>query len=289
MRALTSATLIVRSSRARSACESVDRRTHCVFPQSIRDLADAATRPRRQGVGVLPLSDGIPARRFPLVNVAIIVANFAVWIFYELPHLERSVLHASFYPCTVDGSCHGPEPWGISWLTAMFMHGSWDHILGNMLFLAVFGKNVEDAFGRVGYLAFYLAGGFAATVVQTAMTLLAGSAADARVPNLGASGAIAAVLGAYFVLYPNSQVRGLLGIFPVRLSAWFFLGFWFLYQLFEANLGIFGAKAHGGGVAFFAHVGGFVFGFVVASLLTGSGRVTASANGPPYRSRQPAW
>jgi hypothetical protein len=171
----------------------------------------------------------------------------------------------------------------------MFLHGSWDHILGNMLFLAVFGKNVEDAFGRLGYLAFYLAGGFAATLVQTAMTLLAGSAADARVPNLGASGAIAAVLGAYFVLYPSSQVRGLVVIFPVRVSAWFFLGFWFLYQLYEANVGIFGAKAHGGGVAFFAHVGGFVFGVLVARLLTGSGRVATGADAPAYRSRQPAW
>ena len=227
---------------------------------------------------MLPLSDGIPARRFPVVNVAIIAANFAVWIFYELPHLERSVLHASFYPCTVNGSCDGPESWGISWLTAMFMHGSWDHILGNMLFLAVFGKNVEDAFGHVRYLVFYLAGGFAATVVQTAMTLLAGSAADARVPNLGASGAIAAVLGAYLVFYPNSQVRGLIGIFPVRISAGFFLGFWFLYQLFEANFGLLDARAHGGGVAFFAHVGGFVFGFLVASLLSGRGRVGVGAD-----------
>ena len=98
---------------------------------------------------MLPLSDGVPARRFPLVTVAIIVANFAVWILYELPHLDSSVAHASFYPCTVNGSCDGPEPWEISWFTAMFMHGSWDHILGNMLFLGVFGKNVEDAFGRV--------------------------------------------------------------------------------------------------------------------------------------------
>ena len=73
---------------------------------------------------MLPLSDGIHARRFPIVNVALIVANFAVWIFYELPHLNSSVFHASFYPCTVNGSCHGPEPWGISWITAMFMHGS---------------------------------------------------------------------------------------------------------------------------------------------------------------------
>jgi membrane associated rhomboid family serine protease len=227
---------------------------------------------------MLPLSDGVPVRRFPIVNVALIAANFAVWIFYELPQLESSVLHASFYPCTVDGSCHGPQAWEISWATAMFMHGSWGHILGNMLFLAVFGKNVEDAFGRVRYLLFYFAGGFVATMVQTAMTLLAGTAADARVPNLGASGAIAAVLGAYFVLYPRSQVRGLFGIFPVRLSAWFFLGFWFLYQLFEANFGLFGARAHGGGVAFFAHVGGFVFGLAVAWILLGGGRARLGAD-----------
>src|SRR5215831_13630157 len=230
-------------------------------------------------LSMLPLSDGIKARRFPIVNVAIIVANFAVWIFYELPHLNSSVFHASFYPCTVNGTCHGPEPWEISWITSMFLHGSWDHILGNMLFLAVFGKNVEDAFGHVRYLFFYFAGGLVATIAQTAMTLLAGSAADARVPNLGASGAIAAVLGAYFILYPNSQVFGLVTIIPVRISAWFFLGFWFLYQLFEANFGIFGAKANGGGVAFFAHVGGFVFGFLVARLFF-AGRAADVRSGP---------
>jgi hypothetical protein len=89
---------------------------------------------------MLPLSDGLSPRRFPFVNVAIIVANFAVWLVYEVPHLDASIAHASFYPCTVDGSCHGPEPWGISWFTAMFMHGSWGHILGNMLFLASSGR-----------------------------------------------------------------------------------------------------------------------------------------------------
>jgi membrane associated rhomboid family serine protease len=216
---------------------------------------------------VLPLTDRMPARRFPLVNVAIIVANFAVWLFYELPDLQSAVFHASFYPCTVNGTCQGPEPWGVSWITAMFLHGSWGHILGNMLFLAIFGNNVEDAFGRVRYLVFYFAGGFAAFATQTAATLLFASAADARVPNVGASGAIAAVLGAYFILYPNAKVTGLVGFFPVRLSAWFFLGFWFLYQLFEANLGIFSARANGGGTAFFAHVGGFVFGLLATKLL----------------------
>jgi len=236
---------------------------------------------------MLPLSDGIPTRRVPIVNLSIIAANFAVWLFYELPHLQRSVIHASFYPCSVDGSCHAPEPWGVSWITSMFLHGSWDHILGNMLFLAVFGKNVEDSFGPIRYLVFYLAGGFVATFAQTAMTLLFGTAAEAHVPNLGASGAIAAVLGAYFVLYPNSTVRGLIVIYPIQLSAWLFLGAWFLYQLIEANFGLWGASANGGGVAFFAHVGGFVFGFIVARLLLGAGRV-APQDGRGLLRRAPA-
>jgi rhomboid family protein len=219
---------------------------------------------------MIPLSDGIRARRFPWVNVALIVANFAVWIFYELPHLNMSVHDASFYPCTVDGSCTGPEPWGISWITSMFMHGSWDHILGNMIFLVVFGKNVEDAFGHVRYLVFYFAGGFVATMTQTLITLLAGTAAEAHVPNLGASGAIAAVLGAYFVLYPESRVLTLVFVFLVRIPAWVFLGVWFLYQFVEGNFGLFSASANGGGTAFFAHVGGFLFGIAVARLLAAS-------------------
>jgi len=230
---------------------------------------------------MLPLSDGIPARRFPIVTITIIVANFAVWIFYELPHLDSSVLHASFYACSLKGSCDAPEPWEISWFTSMFLHGSWDHILGNMLFLGVFGKNVEDAFGRLRYALFYLVGGFVATIAQAGMTLIAGTAAEARVPNLGASGAIAAVLGAYFVFYPNSRVLGLIVVFPVRISAWFFLGFWFLYQLYEANVGLFSADAHGGGVAFFAHVGGFVFGLIVARLWVNSGRFADNTRGAP--------
>ena len=193
--------------------------------------------------------------------------------------MNAAVYHASFYPCAVNNACHAPEPWEVSWFTSMFMHGSWDHILGNMLFLAVFGKNVEDAFGRLRYLAFYFAGGFVAMMTQTLITLLFGTAAEARLPNLGASGAIAAVLGAYFVLYPNSKVLGLIVIFPVRISAWFFLGFWFLYQLFEANFGLFSATANGGGVAFFAHVGGFLFGVVVAFALLNAGRVQPQDDG----------
>jgi rhomboid family protein len=221
---------------------------------------------------VIPLSDGIPARRFPFVTVAIIAANFIVWIFYELPHLNSSIFHASFYPCAVAGNCHAPEPWEVSWFTAMFLHASWSHILGNMIFLAVFGKNVEDAFGRIRYLGFYIAGGFIAAMTQTLFTLIGGSAADAATPVLGASGAIAAVLGAYFVLYPNTRVLGLLVVFPIRIPAWVFLGVWFLYQLVEANFGLFATRADGGGTAFFAHVGGFVFGLLTARLLARAGQ-----------------
>jgi membrane associated rhomboid family serine protease len=220
---------------------------------------------------MIPLSDGIQARRFPFVNVAIIAANFIVWIFYELPHLNSSIFHASFYPCALAGNCHAPEPWEVSWFTAMFLHASWSHILGNMVFLAVFGKNVEDSFGHIRYLGFYIVGGFVAAMTQALFTLIGGSAADAAVPTLGASGAIAAVLGAYFVLYPNTPVLGLLVVFPVRIPAWVFLGFWFLYQLVEANFGLFSAHSDSG-TAFFAHVGGFVFGLLTARLLARAGQ-----------------
>ena len=210
---------------------------------------------------MIPLADDVPTRRFPWVNLGLILANFAVFLFFELPD-PNDVTNWSFYPCAAENACHTAEPWGITWLTAMFLHAGWDHILGNMVFLAVFGRNVEDAYGHLGYLLLYLAGGFVATATQTAATLLAGSAADARVPNLGASGAIAAVLGAYIVLYPRSHVRGLFGIFPAQITAWVFLGVWFIYQLIEANYGLL-SPGSGGGVAFFAHVGGFIFGVLV--------------------------
>ena len=222
---------------------------------------------------MLPLSDGLHPRRFPIVNVALIAANLAVWVLYELPDLGGAAAQASFYPCDVENSCHAPLPWAISWFTAMFMHGSWDHILGNMLFLAIFGKNVEDAFGHLRYLAFYVAGGFAATALQTAMTLGFASDADARVPLLGASGAISAVLGAFLVLYPHARIKTLVLVFFVRIPAWAYLGGWFLYQLREAHDSLFTASAEGSGVAFFAHVGGFVFGWVVARSLLDAGRI----------------
>jgi membrane associated rhomboid family serine protease len=222
---------------------------------------------------MLPLSDGLNPRRFPVVNVALIAANVAVWVLYELPQMSSAVYHGSFYACTVDNTCRGPEPWQISWFTAMFMHASWSHLLGNMLFLAIFGKNVEDAFGHLRYLGFYVAGGFVATMAQTAVTLLFGAASAARVPTLGASGAIAAVLGAFFILYPSARIRTLVLVFVVQIPAWIYLGGWFVYQLVEGHAGLTSASADGGGVAFFAHVGGFAFGALVTLTLRNAGRV----------------
>jgi membrane associated rhomboid family serine protease len=221
---------------------------------------------------MFPLTDGMRPSRFAIVNVSIIAACFIVWIFLELPHLNAAVRDASFYACDVDGSCDSSLPWTVSWFTAMFMHASWGHIIGNMWFLAIFGKMVEDSFGRLQFLGFYIAGGLAAATLQAAMTLIAGTAADASVPMLGASGAIAAVLGAYWVLYPGARILTILGIFPVRIPAWVFLGGWFVYQFIAANRGLLSAGGDDGGTAFFAHVGGFAFGVVVAVALVRSGR-----------------
>jgi hypothetical protein len=226
---------------------------------------------------MLPLSDGMRARRFPVVNVALIAANLAVWALYELPDLEGAVTRASFYPCDVDGSCDAPMPWAVSWLTAMFMHADWSHLLGNMLFLAIFGKNVEDAFGHLRYLAFYLAGGFAATALQTATTLLFGSDADASISMLGASGAISAVLGAFLALYPHARIKTLVLVFIVQIPTWLYLGGWFFLQLREAHDAIVDPSAGGSGVALYAHIGGFLFGWILARALLDDERRRADA------------
>jgi membrane associated rhomboid family serine protease len=218
---------------------------------------------------VIPLRDNVPTRSFPLVTVALIAVNVAVWLFYQLPDLQHSVTELAFQPCEVDSSCPAGTATGESGLvtafTAMFMHGSWLHIGGNMLFLWIFGNNVEDALGKVRFIVFYLLSGLVATGLQTVVTLSAGTAIDGAVPNLGASGAISGVLAAYLLLLPTARVLTILFYFLVEVPAFLFLGFWFVFQLWEGGFSILHPEA-GGGVAFFAHIGGFVFGLATVHL-----------------------
>jgi membrane associated rhomboid family serine protease len=218
---------------------------------------------------VIPLHDNVPTRSFPIVTALLIAANFAVWIFYQLPDLNDSVLDLGYQPCEVNGSCpRGAavgESWEITSFTAMFLHGSWLHILGNMLFLWIFGNNVEDSLGRVRFLLFYLLAGYAATALQTVVTLAAGTAEDGAIPNVGASGAISGVLGAYLLLLPGATVISIVFFFLVPIPAFLFLGFWFVFQLYEGSFSLVQPQA-GGGVAFFAHVGGFAFGLATVRL-----------------------
>jgi membrane associated rhomboid family serine protease len=219
---------------------------------------------------VIPLKDNVPTRHFPLVTVGLIVANILVFFLYQVPDMEAAVADLAFQPCEVDDSCPVEgEDWQLTSFTSMFMHGDILHLGGNMLFLWIFGNNVEDSLGRVRYVIFYLLSGYAATALQTVVTLETASDAAARIPNLGASGAISGVLGAYFLLLPRASVLTaiILGfIFFLReIPAVFFLGVYLLFQLWQAGFQ-FTQPPEEGGVAVFAHVGGFIFGMLTVFL-----------------------
>jgi membrane associated rhomboid family serine protease len=213
--------------------------------------------------GLIPLSDASRRpMRLPVVTGVIIVANVFVFLL-ELMRGDAFVLQWSAIPAQITSGHH----W-ISVLTAMFMHGSWSHIIGNMIFLWAFGPEIEDAMGRGRYLLFYLAGGVVAMLAQ----ILADP--NSTVPNLGASGAIAAVMGGFMVTYPRDRIKAVLFIFVfVRITfipAALLIGFWFLTQLVHAGAV---AQVQTGGVAYLAHVGGFAFGAVTARLFEGSSRI----------------
>jgi len=218
---------------------------------------------------VIPIKDNVPTRSFPIVTVALIAINVAVYFLYELPDQEHAVNELAFHPCEVERSCAVVgQDWPLTAVTSMFMHANLLHLGGNMLFLWIFGNNVEDVYGKVRYLVFYFLGGFAATALQTAITLAFADQGSAEIPNLGASGAISAVLGAYLVLLPNASVVTAIFFFFIiirEFPAWLFLGFWFLLQLWSGGFSLLSPEA-GGGVAFFAHIGGFAFGVATARL-----------------------
>jgi len=220
---------------------------------------------------MLPLRDNVPTRHFPIVTVGLITANVLVFVLYQDagadPGFTASVNDLAFHPCEVEDSCRQVgRDWPPTLLSSLFMHAGWAHLLGNMLFLWIFGNNVEDSLGRVRFILFYLLGGIAATAAQTVVTLGWGTAQEGTIPNLGASGAISAVLGAYFLLHPHGRVTTLvLPFFLFQIPAMIFLGIYFLYQLLIGGYAFVHPEA-GGGVAYFAHLGGIAFGLLTVHL-----------------------
>ena len=231
---------------------------------------------------MIPLRDRNPTRRTPVITIGLIAACFvafavelsvtatggdrALEAFFE----QWGAVPADITRALETGDYFGPAILGM--FTSMFLHGGWLHILGNMLFLWIFGNNVEDRMGRIPFLLFYLVGGIAAALTQVVIS------PHSEVPLVGASGAIAAALGAYIVLFPGARILSLvfLGFFYqlLEVPALVILGFWFVLQLISGAAAL-GATTATGGVAFFAHIGGFVLGVAVGLLLriVGAGTV----------------
>jgi membrane associated rhomboid family serine protease len=248
-------------------------------------------------LGLIPISDSNPTRRFPIMTVVIIALNVLVFFLVE-PDFGQSCRAENYFakeaavPCQATGCptipvqyCQGQAPVRIpqrgavqflaAMVFAMFLHAGFLHIGGNMLFFWIFGNNIEDFLGRIKFVVFYVLGGLAAGFAQV-VTHLHGI--DRLIPAVGASGAIAAVMGAYLVLFPKARIRVLVPIFivftMVQLSAYIVLGLWFVFQFFTGA---------GSGVAWMAHVGGFVFGVVAIYLLGGRPQREAAMYRPGWR------
>ncbi|MDW8325200.1 MAG: rhomboid family intramembrane serine protease [Anaerolineales bacterium] len=211
---------------------------------------------------MLPLKDTVRARSFPLVNWLIIAANIVVFLFetsLTTRQLDRLILAYGVVPARLWNG--GPAEW-LTIFTGMFLHGGWLHIFSNLWALYIFGDNVEDRMGSGRYLVFYLLSGVAAALAQAWID------PESRIPMIGASGAIAGVLGAYLVLFPNARVITLVPLFflPwfVEVPALLYLGFWVFSQFFSGVLSV--STVSMGGVAYWAHIGGFVCGLLLVGL-----------------------
>jgi membrane associated rhomboid family serine protease len=227
---------------------------------------------------VFPLRDNIPTDRFPLVTVAFIAANVLIYVLLQdgrlgLPQGLAGDWPAATYgaiPCELVGAspCDtvpgGPSP-VVTLFTSMFMHGSILHLGGNMLFLWIFGNNVEDRMGPLKFIGFYVLGGVVAVAAQTIIN------SDSTTPTIGASGAVAAVLGGYLLLFPRARVVTFVFIIffftILELPAIIFLGIWIVQQALFAYFDLLQPTSEGGGVAYFAHIGGFVFGLLTVRAL----------------------
>ena len=210
---------------------------------------------------MIPLYDTVRSRKFPLVNLVLIVSNILVFLYEQQltsAQLERFIFTWALVPAHLIGN---PSAAWITIFTAMFLHGSWIHLLGNMWFLYIFGDNIEARLGGIRYLIFYLLSGVAAALLQTYVQ------PASQVPTIGASGAIAGVLGAYLVSFPRSRVASLVPILfiftIVEIPAVIFLAIWFIIQIYSGLFVMQGANA--ANIAWWAHIGGFVFGAVMVS------------------------
>lgn len=235
---------------------------------------------------MIPLRDANPTRRLPIVTLVLIAASIAVFL-YEVSLLADGgdaalapfittwgIVPAELVAAAERGAFASQEI--ATLITSQFLHGGWLHLGGNLLYLWIFGNNIEDRFGRFAFLGFYLVGGIVAGLTQVAI------APGSTIPTIGASGAIAATLGAYLVLFPRARITSLVFLVffyqLIRVPALIVLGFWFVIQLVDgfASLGVPDA-ATTGGVAFFAHIGGFVFGVAIALLARALGGVGGPA------------
>ncbi|BAZ09088.1 peptidase [Calothrix sp. NIES-4071] len=222
---------------------------------------------------MVPLKDNNPITTTPYINYGLIIINILIFIYQvslTQQELQRFVRVAALVPCQLSATCPiGNQliPEWLTLITSQFLHGGFLHLGGNMLFLAIFGNNIEDRLGHIKYLIFYLSCGVLAGLSQWFFSQ------NSTIPSLGASGAIAGVLGAYILRFPRTQILTLvpLGFFitTVRLPAYLFLGFWFFQQAFysvaslqvRSNIGM-----ESGGIAYWAHAGGFVFGAILAPI-----------------------
>ncbi|MGI9627249.1 MAG: rhomboid family intramembrane serine protease [Longimicrobiales bacterium] len=238
---------------------------------------------------MFPLYDKNPTELFPYVTLVIMFACVAVWVLIQGGGFNEGILVASVctygaIPAEITGTgtfggadmcTPGGHTWGALF-SSMFMHGSWMHLIGNMWFLWIFGNNVEDSMGHTRFIVFYLLCGLAAGGAHVL------SAAGSTIPTVGASGAIGGIMGAYFVLYPRARIVTFLYIRTFAVPAWVMLGYWFAIQLFSSQA----QGPTGGGVAFWAHIGGFLAGLVTVKLFQNDQLVDAKRRGVKLRKDQ---
>jgi membrane associated rhomboid family serine protease len=216
---------------------------------------------------MLPLRDLNPTRRFPVLTYGLIAINVVVFLIQlTMPEqqLQQTFINDAVVPANASAAPFALETI-LDVIRSMFFHGGWEHIIGNMLYLYLFGDNIEDRLGALLYLFVYFGGGFVAAFAQVIID------PTSQIPLIGASGAIAAILGSYLVMFPGVRVQGIVPIGRIsamqEMPAWIVLGLWFVLQL-VSGFGSLGTDAqYGGGVAFFAHIGGFIFGVVITFIL----------------------